>query len=125
MTTARWLPIALIGALMAAIIYGGSNRRIESVRCEQDLPVAAADVVMLGAGWCGYCNRARAFFDEKSVAYCEYDIETTQRGAELYQRSRVGVIPVIYVRDEVIVGFNRDELLQTLIAENVLSFDEY
>jgi hypothetical protein len=50
----------------------------------------------------------------EGINYCEYDIEQTGHGAELYARSRFGAIPVIFIRDETLVGFNPDQVTTLL-----------
>lgn len=121
----RALALLLVMAALVAWLQYSKTPHVDAVVCGRDVPAAAADVVMLSASWCGYCRRARGFLVERAVNYCEYDIEQSQRGAELYARSRLGVIPVIFVGDDVVVGFNRDELAQVLVAQDLLSLDEY
>jgi len=93
--------------------------------CGVDVEAEAADVVMLSASWCRYCARARGFFVAEDINYCEYDIEQTTQGAALYGRSRFGAIPVIFIGDETLVGFNREQVTSALIAENIMSLDDY
>ncbi|MBI4694260.1 MAG: hypothetical protein HY749_09565 [Gammaproteobacteria bacterium] len=87
-----------------------------AVMCETDLAPAKADAVMLGASWCRYCGDARRLFTEKHVSYCEYDVEESQRGAELYQKSRLQGLPIIYIGQSMFVGFDRDALMQAIQA---------
>ena len=47
------------------------------------------------------------------------DIERTAEGRRRYEESGIGVIPIIHINGEVLVGFNRDEVLQTLVAEDL------
>jgi glutaredoxin len=121
----RWLPPVIGIAALIALQQYLKTPYVEPVRCGYDVVAEMADVVMLSASWCRFCRRARGFFAAHGINYCEYDIERSQRGAELYQRSRLGIIPVIYIGDDIIVGFNRDEIAQTLIAQDLLSLDDY
>lgn len=113
------LPLLIIAAIFAAILKFGSLARIDPVACGSVVTPDRDTVVMLGASWCRYCNRARALFVENNIAYCEYDIEYSDIGAKMYRRAGFNVIPIMYVRDAVIVGFDADEIMQTLIAENL------
>lgn len=121
----RRLPLVLGVVALIALAQYLKTPTVEPVRCGRDIVADAADVVMLGASWCRYCRRARGFFVEHGINYCEYDIEQSPRGAELYQRSRLGIIPIIYIGDEVIAGFDRDEIVQTLTARNTALPDDY
>ena len=47
-----------------------------------------------------------------------YDIEQTRRGAELYARSRFSAIPVLFIGDEAVVGFNPDQVTALLGFKN-------
>lgn len=87
-----------------------------AVMCEKDLPPANASAVMLGASWCRYCGEARRLFTEQHISYCEYDVEQSPRGAELYRQSRLGGLPIIYIGQSIFVGFDRDELLRAIEA---------
>lgn len=119
----RVVPLVIgLGVLIALFQYV-KIPAVEPVICGIDVPVETADVVMLSASWCRYCARARAFFVDAGINYCEYDIEQSERGATLYQQRRSGPIPVIYIGDSVIVGFNRDQITQTLITEDLLAPD--
>ena len=88
------------------------------VNCAVDIEAEAADVVMLSASWCRYCAQARSFFLTEGINYCEYDIEQTRRGAELYARSRFSAIPVLFIGDEAVVGFNPDQVTALLGFKN-------
>jgi len=121
----RWLPLALGFVALILLMRIFKTPDVEPVMCERDISADAAEVVMLSASWCRYCRRARNFLVDRDISYCEFDIEKSRRGAELYGQSPFGVIPVIYIGDEVLVGFNSDEVAQTLIAQDLLSLDDY
>jgi glutaredoxin len=121
----RWLPLVLGVLALIALTRFLQPPDIDPVLCERDIPAETAEVVMLSAGWCRYCRRARNFLVDRGVIYCEYDIEKSRRGAELYGQSPFGAIPVIYIGDDVLVGFNSDEVAQALVAHNLLSLDDY
>lgn len=90
-----------------------------AVYCDETTP-ASQQVTMLSASWCRYCTRARNWLVARGVSYCEYDIEHSAAGSARYAASAVKVIPQIFVADRLIVGFNEDELEQTLAAHDLL-----
>ncbi len=79
-----------------------------------------ADVIVYKTEWCGVCTKLLAYLDRKGVAYVAKDIEKDPAaGAELRQKSqekglKTGSVPVIDVRGELLVGFNRARLEQLL-----------
>jgi glutaredoxin len=123
MTAPRWLPLAVAVAAFLAVTQYWKKPHAEPVICERDVAAAAADVVMLGASWCRYCRAARSYLVAAGINYCEFDIEQSSRGAELYAASGVGVIPVVYIGEDLIVGFDRDELTEVLLAHDLLRLD--
>lgn len=86
-------------------------------------PVAApreADVIVYKTDWCGVCKQLTAYLDRKGVKYVAKDIEKDGAAAgELRekadkQRIKTGSVPVIDVRGELLVGFDRNRLEQLL-----------
>ncbi|GAU76198.1 glutaredoxin family protein [Fusibacter sp. 3D3] len=71
-------------------------------------------VVVFSSNTCGYCTMAKEYLTEKGVAYEERNVsDDIEARKELMSKGFMGV-PVIYVEDEVIQGFNKaklDELL--------------
>lgn len=72
------------------------------------------NVVIYTSDTCGYCHQAKDYLNNKGVAYVEKNVSTDMEARkELMENGFMGV-PVIYVDDEVIHGFDRrrlDELL--------------
>ncbi len=67
--------------------------------------------VFSGPG-CGYCMRAKALLDEKSVAYTDLDISEAAHRDDLARRlPRVKSIPQIFIDSEHIGGFEDLESL--------------
>jgi len=117
-----WPLLIGIAALIGVMQYA-KTPNLPPVNCDTDVAADAVDVVMLSASWCGYCARARQMFIEDEISYCEYDVEKTTTGANLYMRSGLRGVPVIYVGDNVFSGFNRHEITQALVADDIVSFD--
>ena len=119
-----WWPIIVAVGGLYAVMALVKQPALPSVKCGRDVAASEVSVTMLGATWCGYCAKARRFFVNENVSYCEYDIELTQTGARMYRDSRLQGIPIMYVGDEVIVGFNRHEVMQALVAGDLLDLDK-
>lgn len=65
-------------------------------------------VVMYSASWCGYCNKARSYFNSHGVAFSEYDIETSAKGQQDYARLGAHGVPVILVGNQRLNGFSAE-----------------
>lgn len=70
---------------------------------------AAQRVVLFSASWCGACQRAKRFLDERGVSYRERDIDTDATARDEVQRvlGRVA-IPLLDVDGRYISGFRPD-----------------
>ncbi len=71
--------------------------------------VAGADspIVMYTTSWCPYCQRARALFDAKGVAYTDIDVESVDGArAEMQQRSGRTSVPQIFVGGRHLGGYD-------------------
>lgn len=78
--------------------------------------VAADRLVMLSTSWCPYCRSARAYLSDRGIDFCEYDIETSDRGAALYAGSGAAGVPVFLRRGEAMHGFSQARLQRFLAA---------
>ena len=107
------LLLLLVGLVWLAANPGAD---VEAVHCETKQHADSVDVVMLSAEWCTYCRRARRLFVNEKISYCEHDIERSEMGQELYRQSKVKVIPIIRIQDDTLVGFSKNEILQTLAS---------
>ena len=94
------------------------------ILCGTHVTPDAKTVVMLSASWCGYCSRARAFMQDEGIAHCEYDVETSAQGRREYAAMPVKIVPVIKVGDDTLIGFNREELKQSLVAQGLVQMDD-
>ena len=68
--------------------------------------VIDASVEMFATSWCGYCKKAREFFQARGIALTEYDIEAdaaaAQRKQEIYPSPGV---PLVVINGKPIQGF--------------------
>jgi len=64
---------------------------------------------------CHFCQIAKDFLREKGIAYTEFDVaHDLDRRQEMIQKSGQMGVPVIFVGNEMIVGFDRERLVATL-----------
>ena len=71
-------------------------------------------VVVFTSNTCGYCHMAKDYLNEINVEFEEKNVSTdTEARKELMSQGFMGV-PVIYVGDEVIQGFDKSKLDELL-----------
>lgn len=79
-----------------------------------------ADVIVYKTDWCGVCKQLTAYLDRKGIKYVAKDIEKDSAAAgELQAKSKekgfkMGSVPVVDVRGEIMVGFDRARLEKLL-----------
>ena len=70
----------------------------------------AKNVVVYSSNTCGYCTMAKDYLNQNGVAFTEKNVSTDiEARKELMSKGFMGV-PVIYVEDEVIQGFDKARL---------------
>ena len=64
---------------------------------------------------CMYCRTAKEFFNENNVAYEEYDVAVdAEKRQEMFTKSGQKSVPVIFVNDDMVIGFDRERLAELL-----------
>ena len=70
----------------------------------------AKNVVVYSSNTCGYCTMAKDYLNQNGGAFTEKNVSTDiEARKELMSKGFMGV-PVIYVEDEVIQGFDKARL---------------
>lgn len=64
---------------------------------------------------CGYCKMAKDFFAENNVEYKEHNVGTDlEKRKEMIEKSGQMGVPVIFIGDEMTVGFDKARLSELL-----------
>lgn len=63
-------------------------------------------VVMYSASWCGYCRKARNYFNAQDIAFTELDIERNAQAKKEYDSMGGRGVPVILVGEKRMNGFS-------------------
>ena len=69
----------------------------------------AKRVVMYGASWCGFCRKARRYFETHGVAFSEYDVERDAAAGREFKRLGGHGVPLILVDQARLDGFSEAE----------------
>jgi len=73
------------------------------------------EVVIYSTPTCHFCVLAKAFFDDNNVEYTNYDVQADPaKGQEMVQRSGQMGVPVIFIGDEMTVGFDEARIRELL-----------
>lgn len=60
---------------------------------------------LYSANWCGYCRKAKAYLNQRGIAYQEIDIDTAEGGAAFTTEGRGG-IPLLVRNGQRVRGFS-------------------
>jgi glutaredoxin len=72
-------------------------------------------VEMYSTSWCGYCKKAKAFFQGQGVSVAEYDVEKDKAAAIRMKRLGGGKsVPFVVIGDAKIQGYSEAAYLQAL-----------
>jgi glutaredoxin-like YruB-family protein len=64
---------------------------------------------------CHFCQMTKDFLKDKGIPYTEYDVaHDLEKRQEMIQKSGQMGVPVIFVGDQLIVGFDQERLMSSL-----------
>ncbi len=77
--------------------------------------MAKKQVTIYSTPTCHFCHAAKDFFTEHGVAFSDYNVATDlDKRKEMIAKSGQMGVPVIYVDDQLVVGFDENKLRQLL-----------
>jgi len=75
-------------------------------------------VVIYSTPTCPYCKQAKEFLTEKEVKFENVDVSTdAAKAQEMIEKSGQMGVPVIDIEGEIIIGFDRERIANTLGIE--------
>ncbi|HEY4484028.1 MAG TPA: glutaredoxin domain-containing protein [Candidatus Paceibacterota bacterium] len=64
---------------------------------------------------CHFCHMAKDFFNDNGVEFTDYNVATDAvRRSEVVERSGQMGVPVIFIDDQMVIGFDEDKLRELL-----------
>ena len=64
---------------------------------------------------CHFCKDLKAFLDEKNIEYIDYDVSANEEYRnQLVERSQQLGVPVTFIGDEMIIGFDKPKIMELL-----------
>lgn len=71
------------------------------------------NVTIYSTPTCHFCQLTKEFLTEHNVAYAEHNVATDlEKRQEMIEKSGQMGVPVIFVGDDMIVGFDKERLSQ-------------
>ena len=75
----------------------------------------ARKVVMYSTPTCHFCNLAKEFFDDYNISYEVFNVQTDlEKRKEMMERSGQMGVPVIFVDNVMVKGFDEEQLRELL-----------
>ena len=73
------------------------------------------NVVIYSTPTCHFCHMAKDFFKEHNIGYTDYDVSTdTERRKEMTEKSGQMGTPIIFIDDQMVIGFDESRLKELL-----------
>ncbi|MBL7045503.1 MAG: glutaredoxin family protein [Parcubacteria group bacterium] len=67
---------------------------------------------------CHFCQLAKEFLKEKGIEYTDYNVgEDMEKRQEMMEKSGQMSVPVIFVGDEMMIGFDKGKLAKAVGVE--------
>jgi len=64
---------------------------------------------------CHFCQMAKDFFKEKGITYTDFNVaQDLEKRQEMIQKSGQMGVPVIFVGNDMIIGFDQERLVSAL-----------
>lgn len=80
-----------------------------------DEQTSSKSVVIYSTPTCHFCQMAKEFLTENNISYTDYNVaEDAEKRQEMIEKSGQMGVPVIYIDDEMMIGFDKDRLSDLL-----------
>lgn len=74
-----------------------------------------ANVTIFSTPTCHFCARAKALFKEHNIPFTDYNVlEDEAKRAELVEKSGQMGVPVIFIDDQMVIGFDEEKIKSLL-----------
>lgn len=73
------------------------------------------NVTIYSTQTCHFCHMTKDFFKENNITFTDLDVTSDEKNKkEMLERSGQMSVPVIFVGDDMVVGFNESKLKELL-----------
>lgn len=85
------------------------------MRMYQIIYTAMKNVTIYSTPTCHFCHAAKEFFKKNNIEFTDYNVaEDAVKRTEMLERSGQMGVPVIFIENEMIIGFNEKRLKDLL-----------
>jgi len=68
-------------------------------------------IVIYSTPTCHFCHMVKDYLTEKGIAFTDHNVAVDiEKRQEMMQRSGQMGVPVIFIGDEMVIGFNKDKI---------------
>jgi len=117
----RFLKVRIIATLLTISILVACAA-IDSITRDSTTAIKQQDqptVIIYSTEWCYWCKKAKAFMTENNIKFIEKDPRIEKDFNELLMLAhqtgvsteKLNAVPIFIIKNEIIIGFNRDEIL--------------
>ncbi|AVP97628.1 hypothetical protein C7S18_10650 [Ahniella affigens] len=107
----RIIFLVLVVAVIIALFLPDSRSSGEKVPPAVRSQLQGHQVVVLSAEWCGYCKQLKRDLRDAKIPFKMLDVETTALGRQVADELDVAGLPTTIVGDEIIVGYEPDDII--------------
>lgn len=76
-------------------------------------------VIIYSTPTCHFCHMAKAFFKENKIEFTDYNVaEDKAKRSEMLERSGQMGVPVIFIGDNMVVGFDERQIKKLLAGDD-------
>ncbi|MFA5936312.1 MAG: glutaredoxin domain-containing protein [Candidatus Paceibacterota bacterium] len=73
------------------------------------------NVTVYSTPTCHFCNLAKDYFKANNIPFTEYDVASNlEKRQEMIEKSGQMGVPVIIIGDEIVVGFDKPQIMKML-----------
>ncbi len=86
------------------------------------LGMSTANITIYSATWCAFCHAAKDYLDRAGITYTDKDVDADpSAGLEAVNKSGQRGIPVIDIGGDIIVGFDRHAIDESIKKHAITS----
>ena len=107
-----------IAIIMTCLLFTACATTRSTSSSDARIVERSKEVVMYSTSWCIWCKSAKAFMKEEGISYVEKNLNNPEDYKELVATAKrinyegpLNAVPLFIIHENIIVGFNPDEIL--------------